>query len=420
MNTIVALSVSRTFMFGLKKIPLRLALTLLVATLGYFVDVYDIQIFGGVRVPSLKDIGVPESELMDKGILLLNLQMIGMLLGGVLFGISGDKFGRTRMMFLSILTYSLATLANAFVQDVTSYAALRFISGFGLAGELGLGTTLVSELLSKEKRGLGVGLMVFFGLFGGLAAGFAAHALDWRTCYMIGGGMGLLLLFLRMGVSESGLFEKTATHVPRGDLVLLFKSKERAMRFFWCVMLGIPAWFNFGIMITFAKEIAGALQIALIATPILMIYFNAALSGGDLVSSLASQMFKNRRYVFMGFIGITAAAFAGFYIAPRPLDASGVIILYTLMSFGSGAWVLMAMVAAESFGTNLRATVATSVPNFARASVIPLTLGLTALKGHMPLQDAILVLGTVSFILPLIALWRLKETYGTSLDYIEE
>lgn len=401
---------------------LSLLLSLLVVTLGYFVDVYDIWIFAAVRVPSLKDLGVPENELLDKGILLLNLQMAGMLLGGLLFGIAGDKFGRTRVMFLSILTYSLATLGNGFVHSVPLYCILRFLSGLGLAGELGLGATLIAETLSKDKRGLGVGIMVALGVVGALVAGVFAQLFNWRTCYIIGGSLGILLLLFRLKLSESPLFFRMEAmeKSTRGNLALLFGTRERTLRFLWCLMLGLPTWFIYGILLTFAQEITAALQVPVMATPVLMVYCNIGLPSGDIASILLSQFFRNRKKVFAGFVVFTIAAMLALVYLPRPLSSTAVIVFYFLMSFGIGSWVLMTLMAAESFGTNLRATVATSVPNFARASVIPLTLGLTALKQHLPLIDSVLVLSVVSFALPLIALIKLPETFGRSMDFIEK
>lgn len=404
------------------KTPSRhsILLTILVTTLGYFVDVYDIWVFGATRVASLKDLGVPDTELMNTGILLLNLQMIGMVLGGLTFGMLGDKLGRTRVMFISIFTYSLATLCNAFVQNVEAYAALRFLSGFGLAGELGLGATLISEILPKEKRGIGVGIMVSLGVTGALVAGLAGQHLPWRQCYILGGVMGLLLLVFRMRIMESALFESTDKSVERGNVLMLLHTRERAMRFLWCLMLGLPTWFCYGILVTFSQEILTAASLPIIATPVLMVYCNIALPLGDITSVWLSQIFKSRRKVFVGFISIAVTGALLLFFLPRPLSETTVIILYVMMAFGIGSWVLMTMISAEAFGTNLRATVATSVPNFARGSVVLMTGLLTLLKEHMSLIDAVMIVGALGFALPLLALSKLPETFGRDLNYLEE
>lgn len=395
-------------------------MTILVTTLGYFVDVYDIWVFAASRVISLKEIGVPAEKQMDVGILLLNLQMVGMLMGGLVFGIAGDKLGRTRVMFVSILTYSLATLANGFVTNVESFAVFRFLSGFGLSGELGLGATLISEILSKEKRGLGVGFMVALGVTGALFAGVTAQLFSWRVCYMIGGGMGLLLLLFRMKIMESDIFKNVAHDAEKGNIMMLFKTRERFMRFFWCMMLGLPTWFVLGILMTFSQEILPGAGLPIIATAILMVYCNIALPIGDFTSILLCQLIKKRRPVFALFVLISVVSSLALLFLPRPLSELDVKLIYAAMAFGAGGWVLMTMISAESFGTNMRATVATAIPNFARASVVPMTMALSALKNHMPLLDAVMIVGAAGYILPLIALTQLPETFGKSLEYLEK
>jgi MFS transporter, putative metabolite:H+ symporter len=396
-------------------------LILFVASFGYFVDVYDLWIFAAVRVASLKDIGVPAEEIMPTGIMLLNLQMGGMLLGGIIFGVLGDRLGRTRVMFFSILTYSLATLANAFAPNVETYAALRFLSGIGLAGELGLGATLISEILPKEKRGLGVGVLVGFGVLGPMAAGLAAQAFDWKTCYLIGGFLGLALLALRVRVAESPLFQEAENKTTRqGDLRLMFENPTRIWRFFGCVALGLPTWLVFGILITFSEEILGSLSLPALAAPILLVYCNIAMPLGNFATIGASQYFKNRRFVMAGFTLFAMLGVMALFLLPRPLTSFEVKAVYMVIAFAAGSWVLMAVIAAESFGTNLRATAATAVPNFARASVIPMTLGLEGLKPHMPMDQAVLILGGIGFALAFIALWRLPETFGKPLNYFEK
>ncbi len=395
-------------------------MTILVTTLGYFVDVYDIWVFAASRVVALKEIGVSAEQQMDTGILLLNLQMVGMLIGGIVFGVAGDKLGRTKVMFISILTYSLATLANAFVTNVESFAVFRFFSGFGLSGELGLGATLISEILSKEKRGIGVGFMVALGVTGALFAGVTAQMFDWRVCYMIGGAMGLVLLLFRMRIMESDIFKNLAHGAPKGNLMMLLNSRERFLRFFWCLMLGLPTWFVLGILMTFSQEILPGAGLPIIATAILMVYCNIALPLGDFSSIMLCQFFKKRRIVAAIFVMISVVASLALLYLPRPLTELDVKLIYGAMAFGAGGWVLMTMISAECFGTNMRATVATAVPNFARCSVVPMTMALSALKNHMPLLDAVMIVGAAGFILPLIALTQLPETFGKSLEYLEE
>ena len=333
---------------------------------------------------------------------------------------AGDKLGRSRVMMISILTYALSTLANAFVTNIETFAVLRFLSGFGLSGELGLGATLISEILSKEKRGLGVGIMVSFGVTGAVVAGIMAQLFDWRICYIIGGVMGLLLLVFRMKMIESGIFKNIPEHAEKGNIMLLFKSRERFMRFFWCVTLGLPTWFVVGILMTFAPEILPSANLPVIPTAVLMVYCYGVMPLGDLSSIILCQLFKKRQPVIVLFIILSIIGPLAMLYLPRPLSELDVKLLFSFTCFGAGAWVLMCMVSAESFGTNLRATVTTTVPNFARGSVILMTMLLSALKAHMPLLDAVMIVGAVAFILPLIALTQLPETFGRSLEYLEK
>lgn len=395
-------------------------LTVLVATLGYFVDVYDIWIFAATRATSLKDLGLTDTQLLDSGILLLNAQMVGMLCGGLVFGILGDKYGRTRVMFLSILTYSIATLANGFITNVPSYAILRFLSGFGLAGELGLGATLVAETLSKEKRGLGIGALIGVGVTGAIFAGLAAQMFSWRTCYIIGGTMGLLLLLMRMRVLESFMFKGMGSDIKKGSLLMLVRNPARLKRFLWCLTLGMPTWYVAGIFTTFSTEIGISAGFAPIATAVLMVYCNSVMPLGDLTGAWLSNTLKSRKKAYGALAAVSALCALILLLSPLKLGETAVITLYAIMSFGSGTWVLMTVMSSEVFGTNLRATVTTAVPNFARGSVIPMTLALSSLKSIMPIADAVLMIGLVVFTLPLLAMRFLPESFGTDLDYVEK
>jgi MFS family permease len=297
---------------------------------------------------------------------------------------------------------------------------LRFLSGFGLAGELGLGATLISEILPREKRGPGAGILVGFGVLGAMASGVSARMFDWKTCYLIGGVLGLALLGLRLRVAESPLFkELEAKQHARGDLRMLF-TRSRIGRFLGCVALGLPTWFMSGILVTFSEEILGAVSAPVLTASLLVIFTNLALPVGSFATIGLSQILQKRRAAMAGFLLLAFLSFCALLYLPRPITESTVKLLYALMGVGVGSWVMMALIAAEAFGTNLRATAATAVPNFARASVIGMTLGLSGLKSLMPLPQAVLILGCICFALPLLALWRLPETFHREMDYLEE
>lgn len=399
-----------------------LILPVILAALGYFVDVLDIWVFATNRVASLKDIGVPPEQILDVGVYLLNMQMGGLFLGGLLFGILGDKFGRTKIMFASILTYSLGTLANAFVHDIHTYAALRFISGVGLAGELGLAVTLICEILPKERRGMGTGLIASFGVLGAVAAALLSQHFDWRTCYIIGGVAGLLLLAFRMKIGESPLFQASAqknVH-PRGNLLMFFSSAERTLRFLRWVCMSLPVWVIAGVMVIFAPEIVKAKYGYDISTAQLLFYSTTALAAGDFVSAWISQYFKSRRLVIVIFNFSALAVMGFFFLNPYPLSRDAVFALYALMTFGVGCWVLIVTAVSEDFGTNLRATVTAALPNFSRGSTILTTLAITTLKSYMPIYEAVLWVGLVVFLLSFVCLLTSAETFGKPLDYLEE
>jgi MFS transporter, putative metabolite:H+ symporter len=394
-------------------------LAILVAALGYFVDVYDLLIFSIVRIASLKSLGLAGEALTSAGILLLNLQLAGMLLGGILWGVAGDRRGRLSVLFGSILLYSAANLANAFVQTVPQYAALRFIAGIGLAGEIGAGITLVAELLPKDKRGLGTMVVTAVGMAGGVAAVLTAHLFDWRTTYAVGGVMGLSLFALRLSVRESGLFAALqGKHARQGDLRLLFGSRRRAVRLLLCVLMGVPLWFVLGLIVTFAPEIAKALGIpGEVKSGTAVLWFYAALIGGDLFSGMLSQWLRARKVPLVLLIVATAIATAGLLLVAR--STGGYLAWCAAAGFFGGYWALFVTVAAESFGTNLRATAASAVPNLVRGAAIPVTAAFGALKGPLGVVPSLWLIGGIVFALALFAAWRLRETFGTDLDYIE-
>jgi predicted MFS family arabinose efflux permease len=393
----------------------------IVAALGYFVDIYDLILFSIVRVSSLKALGVEGQALFDQGVRLLNLQMMGMLLGGVLWGVLGDKRGRLSVLFGSILMYSVANLLNGFVQNVEQYGWLRFVAGIGLAGELGAGITLVSEVLPTAKRGYGTTLVAAVGISGAILAANVAEVFDWRTAYLIGGGLGLALLFLRVSVFESHLFSQAKEQVQnRGNFFALFSSALRFRRYLACIFIGVPIWFVIGILITFSPEFAREQGLAEAVSPGRAVMFAySGLAMGDLASGLVSQLLRSRRRVVLAFLGMTAV-FVGWYLFGGFASAAALYALCLALGFGAGYWAVFVTIGAEQFGTNLRATVTTSVPNFVRGSVVPLTLAFTALKGSMGMIGAAAMVGFFSLVASLVALWSLEETFAKDLSYFEE
>src|SRR5678810_836288 len=224
---------SKSIAAELSRIPV------LVAALGYLVDMYDLFLFSIVRVPSLRSLNLPPEKITQDGIMLLNLQMAGLLIGGIFWGILGDKKGRLSVLFGSILIYSLANIGNGFVTTVGAYAVLRFVAGFGLAGELGAGITLVTEILPAKIRGYGATLVATLGVLGALLAYVVSYLFDWRASYIIGGCLGLMLMIARIRVFESGIFLKLKeANIKRGDVRMLFNTKTRFIKYMSSIVIG--------------------------------------------------------------------------------------------------------------------------------------------------------------------------------------
>jgi MFS transporter, putative metabolite:H+ symporter len=393
----------------------------IVAALGYFVDIYDLLLFSIVRKPSLMALGVPEGELLNQGEFLLQVQMTGLLVGGIIWGIMGDKKGRLSVLFGSILLYSLANIANGFVTTVNEYALLRFIAGIGLAGELGAGITLVSEVLPTRLRGYGTTIVAAVGLMGAVLANFVAKTFDWQIAYFIGGGLGLLLLFARISVFESGVFLKVKEQqVQRGNFFQLFNNKQRLLKFLGCIFIGLPIWYTIGILITFSPEFGKALGLAdpIVAGDSVM-WSYIGLAGGDLTSGLLSQWVRSRKKIVLIFILLTLC-FVLLYLFSPVNSSLGFYITCFLLGFGIGYWALFVTIAAEQFGTNLRSTVATTVPNFIRGTVVPLTWVFKYLRGQMGIIQGALLVGVATIVIALIALRSIDETFSRDLNFLEE
>ena len=396
-------------------------LPVLVAALGYMVDMYDLFLFSIIRVPSLASLGLPQEKIMEDGLMLLNLQMAGMLIGGIVWGIMGDKKGRLSVLFGSILIYSLANIGNGFVTSVGAYAILRFIAGFGLAGELGAGITLVSEILPARMRGYGATLVATMGVMGALLAYLVSYFFDWRISYFIGGGLGLLLMVLRIRVFESGIYVQLKEQkVKRGNIGMLFKSRKRFLKYLNGIIIGMPIWFVIGILITFSPEFGAALGVdqPINAGKAVMFAFSGQVAG-NLISGMLSQRLQSRKKAILVFLLLSMSLMLVFLLAPVK-DVSTIYVICAALGFSSGYWTLFITVAAELFGSNLRATVATTIPNFVRATVIPLTALFALLKGRTDIIHSALIVGIFAYLLALLALFYLEETFKKDMNYTEE
>jgi putative MFS transporter len=392
----------------------------IVAALGYFVDIYDLLIFSIVRKSSLLDIGVKPGDVLGAGIKIINIQMLGLLLGGILWGVIGDKLGRIRVLFGSILLYSIANFANSWVGDVNTYAAIRFIAGIGLAGELGAGITLVTETLSKEKRGYGTMIVSAIGLFGAALAVIVAKY-GWRDAYRVGGGLGILLLLLRLGTFESGMFKQIEqSDVSKGNFFMLFTNWGRFKKYLYCILIGAPLWYVVGVLVTLSPEFGkalGAVDPLNAGDGILYCYIGIAVGG--LFAGLLSQYTKSRKLTMSIFLLLSVVSVVC-YLTAKGLTASHFVWLCFFMGCTVGYWTIFITIAAEQFGTNIRSTVATTVPNFVRGALIPINLAFAAMaKSYGMIHSAYIMMGMLT-IIALFSLSQLKETFTKDLNYVEQ
>ena len=392
-----------------------------IAALGYFVDIYDLILFNVVKGASLNSIGITGDLFKSVEITLFNWQMFGMLLGGLIWGILGDKKGRVSVLFGSIVMYSLANIANGFVVNIDQYIICRFIAGIGLAGELGAGITLVSETMHKEKRGIGTMIIVSFGALGAVAAAIIGKHFQWQTSYFIGGGLGLALLALRAGAFESGMYNslKASKLVSKGNFFMLFNNRKRALLYLQCIAIGVPIWYIIGILINLSPRfvsLQGIESKTILGEAVMFTYIG--LSVGDVMSGLLSQWFKSRKKVIFFYLMMSIGLVA-YYLSSENISLNEFRVNCFLLGFGTGYWALFVQVASENFGTNIRSTVTNTVPNFVRGSVVLITLSFKSLAESMEVRDAAIIVGAVCLSLALVSLIGMKETFSKDLDYHE-
>ena len=403
-----------------------LSLPVIVAALGYFVDIYDLLLFGIIRKPSLESF-VPKlsnQEVTLIGEMILKWQMWGLLIGGIISGIIADKKGRLSVLFGSIILYSLANIANGFVETPDQYKWVRFIAGLGLAGELGAGITLVSEIISKEKRGIATSMVAGIGLTGAVVAFIMKENFDWRTCYFIGGGLGLLLLVLRISVFESGMFHQVKKmDVQRGNFFMLFNNADRLKRYLCGILIGLPTWFVIGVLVTFSSEFGEKFGIKEKIDPGKSImYAYAAISIGDILIGFVSQWLRSRKKALFLFYGITVLFMILFFTTLWNGTASNMYWVCAGLGFGTGFWAIFVTMGAEQFGTNLRATAATTIPNMVRGMlaifILPLFQWLRGIEGVGYVNGGIYA-AIIIMIITIIAALLTKETFNKDLNYLE-
>ncbi len=396
------------------------SLPVIVAALGYFVDIYDLLLFNIVRIPSLRSLGLSVTDIDKKGELIIGIQMVGLLIGGIIWGIAGDKKGRLSVLFGSIILYSIANIANGFVHTVPQYAIARFIAGIGLAGELGAGITLVSELLKKEQRGLGTSLVAGIGLTGAIVAYFISREYDWRMCYFIGGGLGIILLFLRVSVFESGIYKSLEKSVSKGNFLMFFNNAHRFKKYAFSILLGLPTWYVIGILIAFSNKFAKQFGISEDINPgKATMYAYIAISTGDVLAGLVSQLLQSRKKALYIFYAMTAIMIALYFMQSEKSTAANMYWIAAGLGFATGFWAIFITMGAEQFGTNLRATAATTIPNMVRGSLPLMLLLFNWLQNYFSYSLSGLLTGIIVMIISVVAAIFSEETFHKELNYVE-
>jgi MFS family permease len=397
-------------------------IVVLVAALGYFVDIYDLLLFNIVRVDSLTDLGLNAAQIKSEGEFIISIQMIGLLIGGIIWGVLGDKKGRLSVLFGSIILYSIANIINGFVQTPNQYALVRFVAGLGLAGELGAGITLVSELVSKEKRGLSTSLVAGIGLTGAVAAYFISLQFHWRTCYFIGGGLGFCLLLLRISVFESGMYKAVKEmNIAKGNFLMFFNNKSRFKKYLLAILIGLPTWYVIGILIAFSNNFGEQFGIAEKILPkksTMFAYVGIAL--GDVLVGLVSHWLKSRKKALFIFFSFTLISITFYFLQNGQGGAAAMYLICAAMGFSTGFWAIFVTMAAEQFGTNLRASAATTIPNMVRGSLPLMLLMFNGFQNFTTYINAAIWVGIIVMAVSITAAYFTKETFGKDLNFIEE
>ena len=397
-------------------------IVVLVAALGYFVDIYDLLLFNIVRVDSLTDLGLNAAQIKSEGEFIISIQMIGLLIGGIIWGVLGDKKGRLSVLFGSIILYSIANIVNGFVQTPNQYALVRFVAGLGLAGELGAGITLVSELVSKEKRGLSTSLVAGVGLTGAVAAYFISLKFHWRTCYFIGGGLGFCLLLLRISVFESGMYTAVKEmKIAKGNFLMFFNKRSRFKKYILAILIGLPTWYVIGILIAFSNNFGEQLGLSEKILPkkaTMFAYVGIAI--GDVLVGLLSHWLKSRKKALLIFFSFTVISISLYFMQNGRGGASTMYLICAAMGFSTGFWAIFVTMAAEQFGTNLRASAATTIPNMVRGSLPLMLLLFNGFQNFTTYINAAIWVGIIVMTVSITAAYFTRETFGKDLNFIEE
>jgi putative MFS transporter len=397
-------------------------LLLLVASLGYFVDTFDLILFVVIGKSSLAEMGYSGLALDSMRLFLFDVQMVGLLVGGVVFGILGDKKGRLSVLFGSIILYSVCNIVNGFINDIYSYSALRFLAGVGLAGELGVGVTIVAETMPQKIRGYGTSILAATGVLGAVVAGMVGDIFYWRHAFWVGGALGILLLLLRIGTYESEMFVNASqSKNERGNILKLLRNKASRKTYVLSLLVGIPVFFVVTILMQLAPSLAEELNInGAVTTGKAVVYIYLGLACGDVLCGVVSQKLKSRKKA-IGIFQVASLLISLVYLNLHNQSNTLFYVVCFIMGISTGYWIVMITMGAEQFGTNIRATVATTIPNFVRGAAIPISMLYGFIGGleKFTIIQAAIITGLFCFAIAIYANFALPETFHKDLDYLE-
>ncbi len=322
--------------------------------------------------------------------------------------------------------YSLANIACGFLPYfpekhlVYQYAALRFIAGIGLAGELGAGITLVSESLPKNLRAIGTSVVAGFGLMGAVVAQLTVElAGGWNISYIIGGILGILLLFLRISVSESGIYKNIEQQsVSKGNFLSFFTNKDRFIRYLKCIAIGLPTWYCIGILAVLANQFAPELGIKDLSPGKAIMWAYIGISAGDLASGFISHLLKSRKMAIFYMLIFTIIGVAIMLFGNTDTETKYYIFCVWL-GLGTGYWAMFVTLAAEQFGTNIRNTATTTVPNMVRGLLPVMILAFDFFKNDFTVIISAALVGLIVFGLAFYSSLTISETHNKDLEFTE-
>jgi MFS transporter, putative metabolite:H+ symporter len=381
---------------------------------GYFIDIFDLVLFSTLRISSFEELKITDPTYWT--VVFFNLQMTGILVGGIFWGKMADIKGRSWSFMGTILVFSIANIINGLTSSLTVYGICRFIAGFGLAGEMGSGIALICEKVPDEKRSLYLGFVSSLGCIGAVLSGWLGDIVYWRYLFIGSGFAGILLTLLRKNLLEPDLFRKTATlNIPRGQWKTLFQSPPDLIRFILLIFLGIPMWYIIGILWSFSTEMTSTIGLNIFTSGQAILWGYVGVWMGDMLMPFVSQFLKSRIFTIQ--ICLIMMLLGVIYLFQfQPHSLLSFQLTHIFLGFTIGYWAVYATLCGESFGTNIRALTSTSLPSLIRFSSIPMMIIYQYGRDENELNIA-LGMGLTVLCISMITTYFIKDTFQKDIDF---